>query len=78
MNRASSFSAKYGKTSAQVLIRYLLKRAIPVIPKASDPGRMRENLDVFDFSLTEDEVSFLSCLPERGWSGEHPDLPRPE
>ncbi len=70
----TKMAEKYGRSSAQILIRYLLQRGIPVIPKASDPGRMKENLDIFGFSLTEDEMSFLSCLPERGWSGEHPDM----
>ncbi len=74
----SKLAAKYGKTNAQILLRFLLQRGIPVIPKASSPERMRENLDIFDFKLTKDEISYLSCLPQRGWSGEHPDLPRPQ
>ncbi len=44
------------------------------IPKASSLERMKENLDVFDFELPEDEISYLSCIPQEGWSGEHPDL----
>ncbi len=67
---------KYGRSNAQILLRYLIQRGIPVIPKASKPERMSENLDIFDFRLTDDDMSFLSCLPERGWSGEHPDLGR--
>ena len=51
-----------------------MQRGIPVIPKASSPDRMRENLELFDFSLTEDEISYLSCISEAGWSGEHPDI----
>ena len=66
---------KYGRTNAQILLRYLLQRGIPVIPKASSSERMLQNLDVFDFRISDDDMSFLSCLPERGWSGEHPDLP---
>lgn len=37
-------------------------------------GHMKENMDIFDFSLTEEEISYLSCIPEAGWSGEHPDI----
>ncbi|MCR5594624.1 MAG: aldo/keto reductase [Lachnospiraceae bacterium] len=73
----SKIAAKYNKTNAQILLRYLIQRDIPVIPKASSPERLKENLDVFGFDMTEDDISYLSCLPERGWSGEHPDLPRP-
>lgn len=72
--RINKLAAKYGKSSAQILLRYLIDRGIPVIPKASATERMKENLDIFDFSLTEDEISALSCIPETGWSGEHPDL----
>ena len=71
----SKMSAKYGRTNAQILLKYLLQRGIPVVAKASKPERMKENLDIFGFEIGEDDMSFLSCLPERGWSGEHPDLP---
>ena len=70
----SLLAAKYKKSNAQILLRYLLQRCIPVIPKASAMERMKENLDVFGFSISDDDMSMLSCLPERGWSGEHPDL----
>ncbi len=73
-SRITSLAEKYGVTNAQVLLRYLIQRGIPVIPKASSPERMRENLDVYGFSLTDDEISYLSCIPETGWSGEHPDI----
>ena len=72
--RVISLAEKYGKTEAQILLRFLIQRGIPVIPKTTDPERMRQNLDIFDFALSEDDVSYLSCIPEKGWSGEHPDL----
>ena len=72
--RIKALADKYKKSSAQILLRYLIDRGIPVIPKASATERMKENLDIFDFSLTEDEISALSCMPQTGWSGEHPDL----
>ncbi len=67
-------ASKYEKSSAQLLLRYLLQRGIAVIPKASATERMKQNLDVFDFRISEDDMSMLSCLPECGWSGEHPDV----
>jgi len=66
-------AAKYGCTNAALLLRYLNQRGIPVIPKSSSKERMKENLDVFGFTISADDMSYLSCLPERGWSGEHPD-----
>ncbi len=70
----TKIAEKYGVSNAQLLLRYLIQREIPVIPKASSVERMKQNLDVFGFSISEDDMSFLSCLPEQGWSGEHPDL----
>lgn len=72
--RIKELAEKYVKSPAQILLRYLIQRGIPAIPKASTPERMRENLDIFDFSLTENEISYLSCITQEGWSGEHPDI----
>ena len=72
--RVTSLAKKYKRSPAQILLNYLLSRDICVIPKASAIERMKENLEVFDFALSEDEISYLSCIPETGWSGEHPDL----
>lgn len=72
--RVLAIAEKHGRSAAQILLRYLLDRDIAVIPKASSPERMKQNLDVFDFRLTEEEISYLSCIPETGWSGEHPDM----
>ena len=69
-----AIAEKHGRSAAQILLRYLLDRDIAVIPKASSKERMEQNLDVFDFRLTEEEISYLSCIPETGWSGEHPDM----
>ena len=72
--RVLAIAEKHGRSAAQILIRYLLDRDIAVIPKASSKERMKQNLDVFDFRLTDEEISYLSCIPETGWSGEHPDM----
>ena len=66
-------AAKYGCTNAALLLRYLNQRGIPVIPKSSSKERMKENLDIFGFTISSDDMSYLSCLSGRGWSGEHPD-----
>ena len=62
-----------GSVSVLLLLGYLIRRGIPVIPKSSSPERMRENLDVCDIPISADDMSYLSCIPETGWSGEHPD-----
>lgn len=68
--------ARYGKTPAQVCLRFALQCGILPLPKSSDPQRMVQNRSVFDFSLSEEEISELLSLPQMGWSGEHPDRPR--
>lgn len=53
---------KYGKTSAQVALRFLLQSDVVVIPKSVHVQRMKENFDVFDFALTPDEMERLEAL----------------
>lgn len=57
---------KYGKTPSQVALRYLTQFPNTiVIPKAKNESHIRENLDIFDFSLTEEEISAISALPKK-------------
>jgi 2,5-diketo-D-gluconate reductase A len=52
----------HGRSVAQVTLRWLIQRGVVVIPKSSRPERMAENLDVFDFELTPDEVARIATL----------------
>lgn len=54
--------AKYGKSAAQVMLRWHLQRGIVVIPKSTHIERMRENLDVFDFALTDADMAQIAAL----------------
>lgn len=65
---------KYGKNAAQVAIRWGLQRGDILFPKASSPERQRENLDVFDFELTDEEMAQILALDEgeAGRSGSNP------
>ena len=69
---------KYGKSIQQVNLRFLLQKGILPIPKASSVEHMKANLDVFDFELSEDDVSMLSYMPQTAWLGEHPDFVIPD
>lgn len=53
---------KHGKSVAQVILRWLIQRDVIVIPKSVRPERMAENLDVFDFALTEAEMTAIKTL----------------
>ncbi|MBM7784611.1 aldo/keto reductase [Tenggerimyces flavus] len=52
----------HGKSVAQVVLRWLIQRDVAVIPKSVRPDRMAENLDVFDFDLTADELARIAAL----------------
>ena len=56
---------RYGKTPAQVALRFLVQSGIVVIPKSTHKERMRENINIFDFSLTGDEMLKIQAL-DRG------------
>ena len=55
---------KYGKTVAQTALRYLIQSGVIVIPKSVRRERMEENLNVFDFKLSESDMATLSALDE--------------
>ena len=53
---------KYSKTPAQIALRFLLQRGLATIPKSATPKRIEENINVFDFVLTDDEMKMLHKL----------------
>lgn len=68
--KLGTVAEKYGKTRAQVALRYLIQRGIAVIPKSFTKSRIADNLNLFDFELTEDEMATVDgynidhrCVP---------------
>ena len=58
----ANIGAKYGKSAAQVALRWLTQRGIVAIPKSSHKERMAQNFDIFDFSLTADEMAQIATM----------------
>ena len=58
----AGIGAKYGKTAAQVALRWLTQRDIVAIPKSSHKERMAQNLDVFDFMLTDEDMAQIAQM----------------
>ncbi|MEK5257407.1 aldo/keto reductase [Paenibacillus sp. FSL F4-0125] len=66
-------AAKYGKSVAQVIIRWDLQRGIITIPKSTKEHRIIENVDVFDFQLTEEDMTLINDLNQDQRVGPDPD-----
>jgi diketogulonate reductase-like aldo/keto reductase len=68
--RLVRIAEKYGKTSAQVLIRWSLQKGFVVLPKSVNQHRIIENADIFDFSISENDMAVLDGFNEdlaTGW-----------
>jgi diketogulonate reductase-like aldo/keto reductase len=63
----------HGKTPAQVMLRWGLQHGRSVIPKSTKPSRIKENIDVFDFELSTDEVDTIDALDTGRRGGPEPD-----
>ena len=61
----AAIGAKYGKTVAQVALRWLTQRGIVAIPKSTHKERMAQNLDIFDFTLSDDDMSQIDTLNQQ-------------
>lgn len=70
----NEISKKYNKSVAQVSLRWILQHDVIAIPKSSTPERIKENIDLFDFELTRDEIKRIDALPTFGFSGELPNI----
>ena len=57
-----SIGQKYGKSAAQVALRWLTQRGIVAIPKSSHIERMQQNFDIFDFSLTKEDMDKIATM----------------
>ena len=71
----SAIGAKYGKSNAQVMIRWHLQLGNVVLPKSVTPERIRSNIDVFDFELDADDLIAIEGLEDESKrTGPNPDL----
>ena len=69
----TDLAARHGKTPAQVVLRWHLQLGNIVIPKSVTPARIRENLDVFDFELGDDDMRAIAALDRGLRTGPNPD-----
>lgn len=65
-------AARYGKSVAQICVRFALQHTVVPLPKSVTPSRIAENADVFDFCLSPEDMSSIAKI-DCGWSGLDPD-----
>ena len=68
-----TIGGRYGKSAAQVMLRWHIQKGIQVIPKSTKPERIAENFDVFDFELTGDELAQIDALDTGTRGGPEPE-----
>lgn len=70
----TSLAAKYGKNAGQIILRFEVQEGVVVLPKSTNPGRIAGNIDIFNFSLTEEEIQRLRGL-DTGKGTHNPETP---
>ena len=69
----NAMAAKYGKTAAQLCVRFALQCDVLPLPKSTKPERIAANADVFDFTVSDEDMAVLLTLPQMGFSGFLPE-----
>ncbi len=69
-----SIAQDHQKSVSQVAIKWIIQHDVVVIPKSTTIERIEENINVFDFELSNEEMSLIDHLPEMGFSGELPNI----
>jgi 2,5-diketo-D-gluconate reductase A len=65
---------KHGKTESQVVLRWHVQQGLVAIPKSGNPQRMKENIDVFDFTLDQEDLTAIDTLDEGPEAGVNSDV----
>ncbi|MCL2421625.1 MAG: aldo/keto reductase [Defluviitaleaceae bacterium] len=68
-----AIGAKYGKSTAQVILRWNIDLGIVTIPKSVTPSRIKDNIDIFDFALTAEDIAAIDALNKDQRVGPDPD-----
>lgn len=68
-----AIAGKYGKSVAQLCVRWVLQNGALPLPKSVTPERIAQNIDVFDFEISDADMALINAMPYFGGSGLHPD-----
>ena len=70
----TNLAEKYGKNAGQIILRFEVQEGVITLPKSTNPERIRTNLDIFDFELTDEEMDTMRNL-DTGKGSHNPDAP---
>ena len=70
----TKIAESHGKNNGQIILRFEIQEGVIVFPKTTKPARMKSNMDIFDFELTEDEMNQIRAL-DKGVGRHNPDAP---
>lgn len=59
-----ALAVKYGKTPVQIILRWAIQHGVSTIPKSSNPERIQQNFDIFDFSISDDDMMLIDSFNE--------------
>jgi methylglyoxal/glyoxal reductase len=62
--KLQSLAKKYEKTPAQIILRWIIQLGVSAIPKSSNPARIKENYDIFDFEISQEDCQFINTFNE--------------
>ncbi len=68
-----AIAQKYGKSTAQLCIRWCMQHAVLPLPKSQNTARIIENINVYDFIISDEDMAAIDAIPMLGYSGLHPD-----
>ncbi|NLX67150.1 MAG: aldo/keto reductase [Bacteroidales bacterium] len=70
----NAIAEKHNRSVSQICLRWVIQHGVVVIPKSTTLQRIEENISIFDFALSEEEMQQINELPEMGFSGELPNI----
>lgn len=71
-----ALAQRYGKSPAQIVLRWHLQRGVAIIPKSVDEERIRQNLDILDFALSDEDMTLVNGLNRNMRGALDPDMVR--
>lgn len=70
----NGIAERYNVSVQKLSLRFLIQRGVMPLPWSTSTQHIKDNLDVFGFEISEEDMSLLSCMPQETWLGEHPDF----